>query len=341
MSRVPVYVFSLVAAGAAVALPAYGQAVISTRSGLVHFFEGAVFVAGQPLQARLGRFTAIPEGAELRTAQGRAEVLLTPGVFLRIGENSSIRMVNTALPDTRVELLSGTAIVDSPEPAPGTSVTLVYKDWNVHQSEKGTYRIDSQPPRLRVREGQVQISTAAGPQVSVEQGMDLPFAAVLVPEKSPADDHDALSDWADGRSQSISADNAISAGIQDPASLDSSLSGLDLPADSFTYFPIVGYPLVGSSLSSLYGSSYPSSLYGSLTPAQSGFYSIYLPGYTYRPMFLRLPSSTGFPGALLPSYRSTGIYRSTLLGTSPITRLPVARPITPLPHVGVHAIGHR
>jgi len=66
-------------------VPARGQAVISTRSGLVHFFEGSVYVAGQPLEARLGKFASIPEGGELRTEQGRAEVLLTPGVFLRIG----------------------------------------------------------------------------------------------------------------------------------------------------------------------------------------------------------------------------------------------------------------
>ena len=63
MSRVSMYVFSLIAAGAALVSPAFGQAVISTHSGLVHFFEGAVFVAGQPLESHFGKFAAIPEGA--------------------------------------------------------------------------------------------------------------------------------------------------------------------------------------------------------------------------------------------------------------------------------------
>jgi hypothetical protein len=345
VSRVPLYVLSFVAAVVVSALPASGQAVISTRSGLVHFFEGAVFVAGQPLQASLGKFSVIPEGGELRTAEGRAEVLLTPGVFLRVGHDSAIRMASTALSDTRVELLSGSAILDSAEPAAGTSVTVQFKDWTVHQSEKGLYRIDSQPPRIEVREGQVQVYTAAGPAVTVEQGDDLPFAGVLVPEKSASDDaHDALGQWAEGRAQSIAADNAISAGIQDPASL----AGLNLPADDFTYFPIVGLP-VGAGMAGLYGTTAPSSLYGSpypfgayesvlAVPYQSGFYSMYLPGYTYRPLFLRLPGntglpSTGFPHSLLPSYRST------LPGTSPITHLPTVRTVTP--HVGVHVGGHR
>jgi hypothetical protein len=336
MSRVSVCAFSILAAGAALALPAYGQAVISTRAGLVHFFEGAVFVAGQPLQARLGKFTTIPEGAELRTEQGRAEVLLTPGVFLRLGEKSAIRMVANALADTRVELLSGSAIVESAQPAAGTSVTLIYKDWSVHQPEKGAYRIDGQPPRVQVREGEAEVSDGAGdPPVSVDQGMDLPLAAVLVPEKSTADAHDSLSDWAEGRAESISADNAISASIQDPATL----SGSNLPADAFTYFPMLGYSSFGSLLSSASGSlsSSPSGLYGSLY--QTGFYSLYLPGYTYRPLFLRMPSSLGSSIGL-----QRPLYPPARIGfpSSPVTHSPTIRPITPQPvHVGVHPIGRR
>src|SRR5271163_2603282 len=92
------------------AVSASGQAVISTHSGVVHYFEGAVYLNDQPLEPRLGRFLSMPEGAELRTEEGRAEVLLTPGVFLRIDRNSAIRMVSSSLADSRVELLSGSAM---------------------------------------------------------------------------------------------------------------------------------------------------------------------------------------------------------------------------------------
>src|SRR3974377_1359907 len=113
------------------AVPADSQSVISTRSGVVHFFEGAVYVGDPPLESHPGRFPSIPQGAELRTEAGRAEVLLTPGVFLRIGEHTTIRMIASELSDSRVELLAGSAIVDSAGPAPGTSVTLLYKQWSV------------------------------------------------------------------------------------------------------------------------------------------------------------------------------------------------------------------
>jgi hypothetical protein len=72
-------------------VPAGGQSVISTHSGVVHFFEGAVYVGEQPLESHPG-FSSVPQGAVLRTADGRAEVLLTPGVFIRVGEKSAIRM---------------------------------------------------------------------------------------------------------------------------------------------------------------------------------------------------------------------------------------------------------
>jgi len=151
----PVF-FTLVAVTLLV-LPASAQSVIATHSGVIHFFEGAVYLGDRPLESHLGKFPSVPQGAELRTADGRAEVLLTPGAFLRLGEKSVIRMVANDLADTRVELQTGSAIVDSGEPNPSTSITLIYKDWRVHFLQKGIYRINSDPPCLWVRTGQAEV----------------------------------------------------------------------------------------------------------------------------------------------------------------------------------------
>src|ERR1700722_7230149 len=116
-----VCVLSALAAVIVAAVPAGAQSVVSTHSGVIYFFEGAVYLGDQRLEPHLGKFQSVPQGADLRTADGRAEVLLTPGVFLRMGDRSTIRMVATQLADTQVELQSGSAIVDAGEPNANTS----------------------------------------------------------------------------------------------------------------------------------------------------------------------------------------------------------------------------
>jgi hypothetical protein len=308
------------------ALPANGQSVISTRSGIVHFFEGSVYLNNQPLEPHPGRFPSMSQGAELHTAEGRAEVLLTPTVFVRLGEKTTIRMLANELSNTRVELLAGSAVVDASEPVSGQSVTLIYKNWSVRFLEEGVYRIDADPARLWVLQGKAQVSPGGNDQaLAVEQGMDLPFAAVLIPERFIDPPRDALSSWAEGRQQSISADNAIAANIQDPAAMTVPDSGLD----SFTYFPTLGL-VAAPSLSSSY-------LFGAYQP---GFNSLYLPGYSSLPLFFGV-GSLRYPTYLpylrphpLPAYHPIPSYHP--MPTHPATSIA-------MPHsgssVGAHAGG--
>ena len=263
---------STLAALFVVLLPVGAQSVISTHSGLIHYFEGTVYLGDQSLESHPGRFPSVPLDGELRTAAGRAEVLLTPGVFLRMGDRSAIRMVGNDLSDTQVELETGSVIVDSAEPNLNTSVTLIYKNWKVHVLQKGVYRIDAAPPRLWVRQGRADVFAGVGKQpVSLESGMSLPFAGVLVTERTSEPSQDALDDWSNGRSESITADNTITAQLDQDPTAGMAASG------GFTYYPLLGLSPLGPA---------PVSAYSSYIPSQPGFYSIYLPGYTYRPFLL-------------------------------------------------------
>src|ERR1700730_3166842 len=89
---------------------ASAQSVISAKSGLIHYVEGRAYLNDQLIESKFGEFPDVKENQQLRTEEGRAEILLTPGVFLRLGENSAIRMVTNRLIDTRLELLSGSAL---------------------------------------------------------------------------------------------------------------------------------------------------------------------------------------------------------------------------------------
>src|ERR1700722_10156466 len=145
-----------VAAGSAAAL---AQSVISARSGMIHFVEGQVYLGDQPVETKFGNFPEVKENGQLRTEDGRAEILLTPGVFLRLGENSSFRMITNRLIDTRLEFLSGAAVGEADDIGKDNSVTVVYRDATIHPIKKGVYRFDADGGALRVFDGLAEVTS--------------------------------------------------------------------------------------------------------------------------------------------------------------------------------------
>ena len=58
---------------------------------------------------------ALLEVRDLHAGYGRAEVLLTVGVILRMGDNASLLMLTNRLIDTRMELMKGSHILEADE----------------------------------------------------------------------------------------------------------------------------------------------------------------------------------------------------------------------------------
>src|SRR5215469_9955361 len=88
-------------------LPAW--AAKTGQPGSINYIEGQVSMNEQPVDAQsIGSVTLQP-GQSLTTGNGKAEVLLTPGVFLRVGDSSSIEMASASLIDTAVKLDEGRA----------------------------------------------------------------------------------------------------------------------------------------------------------------------------------------------------------------------------------------
>jgi hypothetical protein len=314
---------------------ASGQSVRSTRSGLLYFFEGYVFIGDEQLQQKFGKFPEIGQGRVLRTELGRAEVLLTPGVVLRVDENSAIRMLSDSLTDTRVELLGGSAILEVSHEATNPPDTLIYKSWQVRVPEDSIARISSEPAQVRVLSGTAAVSADGTPGVvTVQRGEVLPFASVLVTEATPpvADDFNV---WAMNRSSVVSEDNTIGAGItDDPDQLDTSGAALG----SFTYFPQTGIPSLGI--------SYPYGL--SFWNAYPSWVNPYLSVYPYGLLYQRLPAGSflyprsGYPRPITISPGAGLIGRPYGLNFPRPSPVPLPRtPAITAPHVTApHAI-HR
>src|SRR6266852_5631663 len=200
-----------VTASAAVAISvASAQTVISAKSGLIHYVEGRAYLGDQQIESKFGEFPDLKENAQLRTEEGRAEVLLTPGVFLRVGDNTAIRMVTNRLIDTRLEFLSGSILVEADELLKDNGVTIVYNDYAVQIEKKGIYRFDSDPAALRVYDGAV-MAQIDGKSQEIKEGQLLAMNGDLKLAKCDKDDVDALYRWSHRRAEYISMANVSAA----------------------------------------------------------------------------------------------------------------------------------
>lgn len=201
---------SVVALVLSTGLAASAQSVISAHSGVLHVSEGAVFLDGKEVNQKYGTFPDIKENAKLTTESGRAEVLLTPGVFLRIADSSGIRMVTNRLIDTRVELISGKAIVEADSPMKDTAVTIVYKDFQVHVRKASVFEMETSPEQLKVYHGEAEVE-GNGQTMVVRAGHLLPFGSAMVAEKFNAKEGDELARWSIRRSQDVAVANVSAA----------------------------------------------------------------------------------------------------------------------------------
>src|SRR5215813_7241712 len=79
-------------------------------SGTVNYVEGQASVGNQSLDAKSIGQTTLQVGQSLNTEKGKAEILLTPGVFVRAGDNTSLKMESASLTNTEVMLDQGHAM---------------------------------------------------------------------------------------------------------------------------------------------------------------------------------------------------------------------------------------
>jgi hypothetical protein len=252
---------------------AMAQQAISARSGMVHYIEGKVYAGDQQIDEKFGNFPQVKENQVLRTEEGRAEVLLTPGVFLRVGEHSSFRMITNRLIDTRLEFLSGSMILESDDMLKDNSVTVVAKDATVHLRKPGIYRFDSESAQLKVAKGMVEVETK-GQTFELKEGKLLNLTADMAVAKFDPKESDALSRWSYRRAEAVAMANVSSA---------KSLK------DSGGYLSYAGYGPAGYGPGG-FGGYYPCTGLASSLWAFNPYYGM----YTYVPCSGRYGSPYGF-----------------------------------------------
>jgi hypothetical protein len=260
------------------------QQVISARSGVVQYVEGHVTAGSEILNPKTGEFPSLKKDQVLRTEEGRTEILLTPGAFLRVGENSSVRMVSTSLSDTQVEFLEGSALVECDDLLKDNAVTILHGGTKVSLLKNGLYRFDGRPARVGVYSGEAQVSSSGGKTLVLKGGHQAPLEGLLAASSFDNKlEEDALYRWSARRSNYLAMANLSAAkAVQDSGSYwGSNIWAFNPYFGTYTFVPYDGI------LYSPFG-------YGFYSPfAAYNYYNLF-PGYY--PGNYYYPSSSGGGG---------------------------------------------
>jgi hypothetical protein len=284
-------------AGALLAITAtsgWAQHVVSARSGTVNFTEGAVELDGRKVESSISRYPEVKEGSVLRTEDGRAEVLLTPGVTLRLGDHSSLKMVTNRLVDTRLELLGGSAVVEAGEVGKDTSVTLAVHGAAVSLPKAGIYRFDFEPAQLKVFKGEAAVQTGMETTLVGSGRMCALGGAAVAVARFQTTDTDALDHWSRRRGELMSMANT--AGANSLASSGGWYGGGVTLAGMSPYLGCAGY---GNSMLLGFGyGGYPLAYsYGAYQMPGLWSYNSWYDMYTYMPCGAAMVSPYGYPYA--------------------------------------------
>ncbi|MEP6705710.1 MAG: FecR domain-containing protein, partial [Acidobacteriota bacterium] len=181
--------------------------LISAKAGGVNFVEGPVTVVRKGGTRRnLVKGDGLEIGDRVSTAaNGKAEILLNPGSYLRLGGNSTFEFKTTSLDDLRLDLESGSAILEV-FAAREFKVSVRTPKIKYVFLETGVYRIDvptANEARLEVWRGFAVVGASEVPVKSGKIASTTGRANVSV-AKFDRDEKDSLDVWSKARSKELS-----------------------------------------------------------------------------------------------------------------------------------------
>ncbi len=125
--------------------------------GTVNYVEGQVSIDGQDLNPGSVGSTVLAPNEAIDTGQGYAEILLTPGAFLRIGHNSEVRLITAGLADSKLAVVHGSAMLEAAQFIKGTSVSVSVNGATAQIEKKGLYDFDANQQAVKVMDGKATV----------------------------------------------------------------------------------------------------------------------------------------------------------------------------------------
>ena len=147
--------------------PAWGS--VPPQPGTVNYIEGQAAIGAQALTEKSLGSATLAAGQSLSTENGRAEILLTPGIFLRVGDHSSLQMISPGLADTITTLEKGRALVEVAEIRPENNVRISEGNSSTRLLKAGLYDFDADRGVIRVFDGKAEVQIG-GQHIELKSG---------------------------------------------------------------------------------------------------------------------------------------------------------------------------
>ncbi len=145
--------------------------------GTLNYVEGQASMGAETLNSKSVGSAELQAGQTLTTDDGKAEILLTPGVFLRLDGHSAATMVSPNLTDTQVEIRRGRAMVEVAELYKANDIRILENGSITRLEKPGLYGFDAGQGQVRVfdgkamvRDGDREVTLKGGREISLNTG---------------------------------------------------------------------------------------------------------------------------------------------------------------------------
>ena len=142
---------------AAFSAPAWATPSVP-RPGSLNYVEGQASIDDETVTSKAVGSAELNAGDVLSTGNGHAEMLLTPGVYLRLGKNSAVRMIAPELTNTQVAVLRGEAMVEVDQIHQENAIRVENSGSSTELLKNGVYDFMTEPaPEIRVLDGKARV----------------------------------------------------------------------------------------------------------------------------------------------------------------------------------------
>src|SRR5215467_3002285 len=140
--------------------------------GTLNYVEGQASMADQMLDNKPVGSATLQNGEILKTGNGKAEILLTPGVYLRLGADTSVKMVSNGLTNTQLALNKGEAMLEVDQLYSQNNIHITQPGADARVVKTGLYNFDANGGQVRVFDGKAVVN-ADDRNVTVKKGHEL------------------------------------------------------------------------------------------------------------------------------------------------------------------------